>query len=81
MIHNATQFKKVTLVHGEEKLTNATYPTKFRDNVKKRLNELGVEVVLDDFVDETFVPEKASITTRKGKTLEADLVVGETNML
>ncbi|KZT30804.1 FAD/NAD-P-binding domain-containing protein [Neolentinus lepideus HHB14362 ss-1] len=66
--------KKVTIVHGDEHLLNAIYPTKWRKNIGKRLRSRGVELVLNDYVEAA--PESGPIVTRNGHTIQdADIVV------
>jgi NADH dehydrogenase FAD-containing subunit len=66
--------KKVTIVQGDSQLLNKTYPNKFRVAVERGLVERGVEIIFGDYIDE--IPEPgANVITRKGKTIEADLVI------
>ncbi|KZO99537.1 FAD/NAD-P-binding domain-containing protein [Calocera viscosa TUFC12733] len=67
--------KKVTIVQGDTSLLNATYPARFRSGVVRGLEKRGVEFVFDDYIDALPAPGSASVTTRKGKVLQADLVV------
>ncbi|KAJ7038797.1 FAD/NAD(P)-binding domain-containing protein [Mycena alexandri] len=67
--------KKVTIVHGANGVTNATYPKKFRNGLEKSLRARGIDLILNDYVDEIPPPGPATITTRNGSRLEADLVV------
>jgi hypothetical protein len=69
-----TQEKKVTIVHGNSQLLNDTYPDKFRRAAEKSVTSRGVKLVLDDYVDQEF-PVNGLVTTRRGTTLSADLVV------
>lgn len=57
-------------------LLNKTYPDRFRKGMEERVRKRGINIVFDDFVDDT--PEEgtySSIKTRSGKTIKADLVV------
>ncbi|KAF9051854.1 hypothetical protein BJ165DRAFT_1401308 [Panaeolus papilionaceus] len=65
--------KNVTIVHGSTSLINSSYPQKFRDKVTRRVADLGVNLVLDDYLDTT--ETQGEVTTRKGRKLVADLVV------
>ncbi|KZT56534.1 FAD/NAD(P)-binding domain-containing protein [Calocera cornea HHB12733] len=67
--------KKLTLVQGDTSLLNAAYPDKFRSALVSRLKARGVELVFNDFVDSIPAPGATTVTTRNGKTLQADLVV------
>lgn len=67
--------KKVTIVHGQDFLLNDAYPKYFRKDVAKGLRNRGVEIVLNDWVDELEPSESGVIKTRNGKRIIADLVV------
>ncbi|KAJ7154049.1 FAD/NAD(P)-binding domain-containing protein [Mycena filopes] len=67
--------KKVTIVHGASGVTNPTYPKKFRSGLEKGLRARGIDLILNDYVDEIPPPGPATVTTRNGTRLEADLVV------
>ncbi|KAJ7897039.1 FAD/NAD(P)-binding domain-containing protein [Mycena olivaceomarginata] len=67
--------KEVTIVHGDSILLNSAYPARYRNGLQKSIRARGVNIVLDDFVDEIPAPGPASIKTRKGVVIEADLVV------
>jgi len=67
--------KEVTIVHGDRILLNSTYPDRFRKGLEKSILARGVKIVLDDFVDEIPAPGPASLKTRKGEVIHADLVV------
>jgi hypothetical protein len=54
---------------------NNTYPDKFRKAITNSIRSRGVDVILSDFVDVLPVKDESKVTTRGGKTLEADLVV------
>ncbi|KAI0049182.1 FAD/NAD-P-binding domain-containing protein [Auriscalpium vulgare] len=64
--------KKVTIVQSEAQLLNDSYPSKFRKAIEKDTRAVGTEIVFNDFVDNF---EKLPVTTRSGKTIDADLVV------
>ncbi|KAF7307072.1 FAD/NAD(P)-binding domain-containing protein [Mycena indigotica] len=66
--------KEVTIVHGEKGLLNSTYTASFRNGMEKGLHARGINIILDDFVDD--IPTDGSpVKTRKGHSIEADLVV------
>ncbi|EAU86985.1 hypothetical protein CC1G_08456 [Coprinopsis cinerea okayama7 len=65
---------KVTIVHSQKQVLNDAYPDKFRKAVLARFQKEGVEIVLEDAVDQT-EPVDGKITTRKGKSIPADLVL------
>ncbi|KAJ6520017.1 FAD/NAD(P)-binding domain-containing protein [Mycena sanguinolenta] len=67
--------KEITIVHGDSTLLNPAYPAGFRKGVEKSIRARGVKLILNDFVDEIPAPGPASITTRKGKQITADLFV------
>ncbi|EJD41773.1 FAD/NAD(P)-binding domain-containing protein [Auricularia subglabra TFB-10046 SS5] len=62
--------KRVTLVQKDKLLLNAAYPDRWRRRTADKLRAIGVEVILDDALDESN-PGK----TLKGKPVDADLVV------
>lgn len=67
--------KKVTIVHGMANLTNETYTLKFRQALEKRLQKIGIELLLDEMVT-AFPPRTGpEVTTRSGKSVPADLVL------
>ncbi|KDQ63257.1 hypothetical protein JAAARDRAFT_29276 [Jaapia argillacea MUCL 33604] len=66
--------KKVTIVQGDRLLVNDTYPEKWRRDVERRARARGIDIILDDYIDGVPQPG-APVTTRKGTTLDADLVV------
>ncbi|KAJ7170069.1 FAD/NAD(P)-binding domain-containing protein [Mycena filopes] len=67
--------KEVTIVHGDTAIMNATYPAKFRTNLAKNLEARGINILLEDYIDELPLPGATTVTTRKGNVIEADLVV------
>ncbi|KAJ7103336.1 hypothetical protein B0H15DRAFT_811881 [Mycena belliarum] len=67
--------KEVTIVHSDKALTNSAYSAKFRKNLEGSLRKRGVKIILEDFVDEIPPPGPATIKTRKGTVIEADLVI------
>ncbi|KAG8972930.1 hypothetical protein FRB90_010091 [Tulasnella sp. 427] len=66
--------KHITLVHADEYLLNATYPPKFRKIVTENIKSYGVNVILNDKASLPAEPY-TSITTEKGQTIDADLVL------
>jgi len=70
---------EVTILHSQKLLLNATYPDSFRSKWGQQLEKTGVKLVLDDAA--LNIPENAvddiegPVTTKGGKTLQADLVV------
>lgn len=66
----------MTVVHGGKLLLNPAYPDKVRKSAAKSLEARGIEVIVDDFIDEPETKAIQGITTRSGKELkDADLVV------
>ncbi|ELU43290.1 pyridine nucleotide-disulfide oxidoreductase domain-containing protein [Rhizoctonia solani AG-1 IA] len=71
--------KKVSLVHALPKLTNDTYPAKFRDALLEGVTKLGIQVILGDRLLAQNTPKDGYVTTNKGVRLRADLVVCSMN--
>lgn len=70
------QEKKVTIVHGDQLLLNATYPDKVRKAAAASMLARGVELVLGEYVDVSETKEVQGLATRSGKELkDADFVV------
>ncbi|TFK24562.1 FAD/NAD(P)-binding domain-containing protein [Coprinopsis marcescibilis] len=67
--------KKVTIVHNQDALLNETYPEKFRRAALVRVQKTGAQVVLDDRLEELEPSESGTVKTKKGKTIQADLVI------
>ncbi|KAH6904122.1 hypothetical protein BKA70DRAFT_1297126 [Coprinopsis sp. MPI-PUGE-AT-0042] len=65
---------KVTVVHSQDKLFNGAYPDKFRCWALTRIQKAGVDVVLDDLLEDVEI-SAGSVTTKKGKVIKADLVI------
>ena len=68
----------MTIVHGQEALLNSTYPTKFRKAFESRLKARGVDIIYNDYIENIPSGPVTSITTKKGKTIETDLIVSAT---
>jgi len=64
----------VTIIHALDEPFNSAYPLKFRQLAAKRLREVGITLILNDRAS---LPEGPfeSITTDKGVTVKADLVL------
>jgi glycine/D-amino acid oxidase-like deaminating enzyme len=54
---------------------NSTYPARFRAGLAKDLHARGINIILNDFVDEIPAPGPTSVKTRNGHVIDADLVV------
>jgi len=68
--------KKVTIVQGDRLLLSDVYPDRFRLDVQRRLEKLGVQIILNDAIKGNPPPyELLSIRTRDGKDLPCDLLV------
>lgn len=64
----------MTIVHGKEQLLNEAYPKYFRKQVQKSIEKRGVEVILNDTVEDLNI-SAGTIMTKNGRRLVADLVV------
>ena len=70
------QDKPVTIVQGDKYLLSDIYPQKFRMDVERRLRLRGIDVIFEDKVEGRPVLEPGTpLTTKKGKTLNCDLLV------
>ncbi|KAJ7492432.1 FAD/NAD-P-binding domain-containing protein [Mycena latifolia] len=67
--------KEVTIVHGASSVMNSTYPDRFRNNIENDLRARGVNIILNDHVDEFPPPGALTVKTRNGNMIDADLVV------
>ncbi|KAH9962986.1 FAD/NAD-P-binding domain-containing protein [Russula dissimulans] len=71
-IKDAYPRKKVTIVHSDSQLLNATYPKKYRKLAEKDVTARGINIVFNDYVDDF---DSSSVKTRSGRQLDGDLVV------
>ncbi|EDR06302.1 uncharacterized protein LACBIDRAFT_294694 [Laccaria bicolor S238N-H82] len=67
--------KEVTIVHNQGILLNDAYPEKWRKALTKRVQKGGVQLVLEDHIDDIVPSQDGTVKTRKGKKITADLVV------
>ncbi|KAG6909523.1 hypothetical protein DXG01_017080 [Tephrocybe rancida] len=68
--------KKVTIVHGDKFLLNPSYPDKVRKSAAASVTARGINLLLDEFINEPDTKEVQGISTASGKQLKnADLVV------
>jgi hypothetical protein len=58
---------------------NGAYPEKWRKTLTKRVQKGGVQLVLDDQIDDVVPGQDGTVKTRKGKKITADLVVRSYN--
>ncbi|TFY70545.1 hypothetical protein EVG20_g2450 [Dentipellis fragilis] len=65
--------KPVTVVHSQSQLLNDVYPDKYRKRAEQGMRSRGIELVLNDYIDDW--NPSGTITTRKGKKLNGDLLV------
>lgn len=54
---------------------SAAYPGRFRRAVESSLRARGIELVLDDYMDEIPSSGVGGVRTRKGRTLKSGLIV------
>lgn len=69
------QDKKITIVHREPHLLSSVYPDKFRIDVDNRWTQRQILLELNDQIDEVPAYPAASVVTRKGQRIDANLVV------
>ncbi|KAG6827503.1 hypothetical protein H0H92_011523 [Tricholoma furcatifolium] len=68
--------KKVTIVQGDKYLLNAAYPDKVRKAAAASVTARGIELILDEYINETETKEVQGVSTASGKELPtADLVI------
>ncbi|KAG6909524.1 hypothetical protein DXG01_017081 [Tephrocybe rancida] len=68
--------KKVTIVHGDKFLLNPSYPDKVRKSAAASATARGINLLLDEYINEPDTKEVQGISTASGKQLKsADLVV------
>ncbi|VDB91688.1 unnamed protein product [Peniophora sp. CBMAI 1063] len=65
--------KSVTIVQSRSLPFNSVYNDSFRKRALKVCQSIGIEFVLEDYLDAT-EPTNGTVTTRKGKILPADVV-------
>ncbi|KAF9567232.1 FAD/NAD(P)-binding domain-containing protein [Agrocybe pediades] len=66
--------KNITIVHSQDLLLNDAYPRKWRQKATKSVTDRGVNVILEDYIDDLEIKD-GKITTRKGKSITADIVM------
>ena len=69
------QDKKITIVHGSDKLLNDTYPDKFRKLVESQLRARKIDLILGEYADQFPPSGSGEIVFRSGQKLNAGLVV------
>ncbi|KAJ4000948.1 hypothetical protein F5050DRAFT_1561871 [Lentinula boryana] len=76
-IKDAWPDKAVTILNRGARLLNDTYSSKLRLGLQRQLEERGIKVIVDDYVED--LPAKSSgpvqVRTAKGRSLEADLIL------
>lgn len=66
---------KVTIVHNGSMLLNNAYPEKYRRRVERDARARGVDIVLEDRLDDMTPSSEGTVTTRDGKVLPGNLIV------
>ena len=69
------QEKKITLIHDESRLSNDTYPAKFRKYVENGVRKRHIDLVLGEFVDTFLGSDSGELILRSGKKITTDCVV------
>ncbi|KAG6840624.1 hypothetical protein C0991_005476 [Blastosporella zonata] len=68
--------KKVTIVHGDKLLLNPSYPDKVRKAIAASVTVRGIDLVLDEYINEPDTKVVQGISTSTGRQLKAaDLVI------
>ena len=68
------QSKSVTIVQSRSLPFNNVYNDSFRKRALQVCQSIGINFIFEDYLDAT-EPTNGTITTRKGKSLRADVVV------
>ena len=74
------QDKKITIVHGGDKLLNDTYPDSFRRGMESKLRARKVDIILGEYVDQFPPSGSGELVFRSGEKLNAGLVVSNSCM-
>lgn len=72
---------KVTIVHNGSMLLNDAYPEKYRRRVERDARARGVDIVLEDRLDDMTPSSEGTVTTRNGKVLPGDLIVRSPSLI
>lgn len=68
--------KKVTIIEGLDRLMSAQFDSEFSEKIQDALEEEGVEIILDRFVEELLVEnDKVTGVKIKDQVVETDLVI------
>lgn len=69
------QDKKLTIVHGSDKLLNDTYSDKFRRTMESKLRARKIDIILGEYADQFPPSGSGELVFRSGEKLNAGLVV------
>lgn len=68
--------KKVTIIEGLDRMMSAQFDSEFSEKIQDALEEEGVEIILDRFVEELLVEnDKVTGVKIKDQVVETDLVI------
>ena len=74
-----SQDKKLTIVHGGDKLLNKTYSDGFRRSIESKLRARDINIVLGEYADQLPPSGSGEIVFRSGEKINAGLVVSNSS--
>jgi len=69
------QDKKITIVHGGDKLLNDTYSDRFRRTMESKLRARKIDIILGEHADQFPPSGSGEVVFRSGEKFNAGLVV------
>ena len=76
----SSQDKKITIVHGGDKLLNDTYSDSFRRSMESKLRARKVDIILGEYVDQFPPSGSGELVFRSGEKINAGLVVSNSRV-
>ena len=70
-----SQDKKITIVHGSDKLLNDTYTDRFRRTMESKLRARKIDIILGEYAEQFPPSGSGEVVFRSGEKLNAGLVV------
>ena len=69
------QDKKITIVHGGDKLLNDTYSDRFRRTMESQFRARNVDIILGEHADQFPPSGSGEVVFRSGEKINAGVVV------